>query len=106
MEFLPRWILIPILMAGMVGWAATADGQKKPPAFTVQDEGDFFTPRAKEQANEEIASIKTKFSKDLLIETRKDAPAGFDKVNKKDKEAVNRFFENWSRERAKASRFS
>jgi hypothetical protein len=65
-----RWALIPALL---LGWSSAAVQ-----AYEVRDKAGLFSAAAKEKANADIAAIKSKFKKDVLIETHKDElPADF-----------------------------
>ena len=64
-----RWVLVPAIMVGWLSFSGTARAQankRSGPARTVEDDGDFFSEKAKQKANEEIAQIKRKFDKDLF----------------------------------------
>src|SRR5262249_49636625 len=97
-----RWSLI-LLSAGLLALAtaplsAFAGGGKAPPK-TIEDPSGVFSDRAKEEANAQIAQIKSKYKKDLAIETIKDVqiPASI----KGDKKAVDQFFDKFADEHAK-----
>src|SRR5262245_34239602 len=98
-----RWSLI-LLSAGLLALAtaplsALAGGGKAPPK-TIEDPSGVFSDRAKEEANAQIAQIKSKYKKDLAIETIKDVqlPASIDR---KDPKAVSQFFDKFADEHAK-----
>ena len=100
-----RWILIP---AVLVGWlavpqfaAAQAKVRQPRPTRTVQDDGQFFSDKAKEKANEEIAVIKKKFDKDFLIETFAKAPESISKIDLKNSKEKEEFFRKWALDRAR-----
>src|SRR5438105_1045815 len=97
-----RWWLIPILAAGwlVAGGPAHAAARTSPPR-TVDDEAGFFTPEARAQANRVIAEIKRTHDKDLLVETRREAPAEYDKIDKNDPKARSQFFRDWALRRAR-----
>src|SRR5262245_57918867 len=105
MLHLTRWILLPAILIGWLAapqFAAAQGKVRQPrPTRTVQDDGDFFSNKAKEKANQEIAEIKKKFDKDLLIETFAKAPESIKKINLKDSKEKNEFFKEWAEKRAK-----
>src|SRR5262249_6617700 len=97
-----RWSLI-LLSAGLLALATaplSAIAQGKAPPKTIEDPSGVFSDRAKEEANAQIAQIKSKYKKDLAIETIKDVqiPASIDR---KDKKAVDQFFDKFADEHAK-----
>lgn len=69
--------------------------------FAVQDQAGLFSKEAKDQANADIAQIKKRFGKDLLIETIATAPKEIDKIDLKDAAAERKFFKDLAIERAK-----
>jgi uncharacterized membrane protein YgcG len=70
----------------------------------IKDDGKFFTDEAREKADKEIREIHREFGKDFLIETFATVPADLAKdADLKDKDARNRFFEKWARERARGA---
>jgi uncharacterized membrane protein YgcG len=98
-----RWVLVPAIMVGWLSFSGTASAQankRSGPARTVEDDGGFFSEKAKQKANEEIAQIKRKFDKDLLIETFSKAPESISKVNLKDPKEKDEFFLKWAKDRA------
>jgi uncharacterized membrane protein YgcG len=71
----------------------------------VQDGAGFFKPETIAKVNDQLAEIGKKHNFDLLIETYPTVPA--DKVaavKAMDKEARNRFFQEWANSRAKRRR--
>jgi hypothetical protein len=70
----------------------------------IRDGGGFFSAGAIEKANAEVRGIKSKFKKDLVIETFSELPenkkAGYERVAR-DQKASARFFDEWGRARAK-----
>src|SRR4051812_5969625 len=82
---------LPLLLVGwLVAGATPASAQKVPdgPPRTVHDDADFFSESAVKQANKDIARIKERHHKDVLIETVKQGP--------KDEN-----YDAWARERAR-----
>src|SRR5260370_18931011 len=97
-----RWILVPAVLAGCLSVSefAAAQGNKRArPTRTVQDDGQFFSEKAKEKANEEIAVIKREFDKDLLLETFSKAPESINKINLKNGKEKEEFFHKWAVDR-------
>lgn len=95
MKTLRLWLLVPLL--GFV--AAPAWGQTRTDApRTVIDDISFFSASAKDQANRVIADVKREFNKDVVVEATH-APARPKDVNKDDKAAVDRFFDQWAQKR-------
>src|SRR5262249_21153776 len=97
-----RWLLTAAVST--IFLAATQMGHAAPPSFTVLDNAGFFSKKAIEDANEEVAAIKKQNGKDLLIETFKEPPARFDSIDKKEKSAVNQFFVKWGEDQVKSHR--
>jgi len=98
-----RWVLVPAIMVGWLSFSGTASAQankRSGPARTVEDDGGFFSEKAKQKADEEIAQIKKRFDKDLLIETFSKAPDSISKVNLKDAKEKDEFFLKWAKDRA------
>src|SRR2546421_1662027 len=103
MMHLTRWLLVPAVIVGWLSFAGTAHAQaskRSSPAKTVVDDGGFFSDKAKEKADEEIAEIKKKYKRDLLIETFAKAPESIAKVDLKNRQEKNHFFDNWAKKRA------
>src|SRR6266478_2114066 len=100
-----RWILIPAVLVGWLAAPQFAGAQAKVrrprPTRTVQDDGQFFSEKAREKANEEIAVIKKKFDKDLLIETFAKAPENISKIDLKNSKEKEEFFRKWALDRAR-----
>src|SRR5437773_6732 len=69
--------------------------------FTVKDNAGLFSADAEAKANKEIAQIKERFHKDLLIETTKELPPDAAKVDFTDKKAKSEFFRKWALDKAK-----
>jgi hypothetical protein len=69
---------------------------------TVNDEAKLFSEAAKEKANKEIAEIKRRYRKDLLIETLARPKGGAAAKLSKDERA--KFFTRFADERARAAR--
>jgi uncharacterized protein len=99
MRLLPRSLLLPLLLAGWLGGAATASA-------TVRDDGKFFKPETVATVNKEINEIRERYKKDLVIETYKsykdiDGPEkSRESVNLQDREERNKAFSKWAVERA------
>ena len=97
-----RFIFVGLVM-GVLAQAnvpsARAQGDKDPPR-TVQDDGEFFSQKAKLQANETIARIRRDYKKDLFIETLATLPLP-DGVKLKDKNAAEQFVARWAANRFK-----
>ena len=82
-------ILFPLLLAGaLLAGTSPAPAQKVPagPPRTVHDDADLFSASAVKQANQEIARIKERHRKDILVETVKQGPKEGD-------------YNEWARER-------
>src|SRR5262245_9315645 len=98
------------LPAVLVCWAGAVTpvlGQGKgsaAPAFEVRDGGRFFGEEAVRKANREIRLIKETHHKDLKVETFDSVPPAFKELDRKDKEAVNRFFHNLATDLARDAR--
>src|SRR5438067_1121243 len=106
MSLSARWALIPALVAGWLAFAGpgTAWASKaSDPPFKVKDEGGFFSELAKDKANREIAEIKRLYGKDVLVETSKTAPPGYDRV-KGDDPAVRKLLAAYAKQRFDDSR--
>jgi TLP18.3/Psb32/MOLO-1 phosphatase superfamily protein len=89
-----------IVLAGWLASAAPVSASAVAPV--IKDDGKFFSDDARAKADEQIRKIYHDFGKDLLIETFATVPADKAKdVNLKDKDARERFFEEWARERAR-----
>ncbi len=108
MNRITPWMPIPVLAALWLLPAGPAAGQKNIPAFKVIDNAGIFSSKAEQKADEEIAQIKRRTGKDLLIETfrsAEDAPSALvKKSDLKNKEGRVRFFKEWALERANTSR--
>ena len=75
MARLLSWILVPTLaVASLVGGQTALAQKKTDPAHTVQDDAAFFSPEAKDRANQTIRQIKQQFNKDFFVETQPKAP--------------------------------
>jgi uncharacterized protein len=74
------------------------------PTTGVNDDAQFFSPQAVEQANLKIQSIRKEFKKDLLIETVTAVPA--EMQSNLDQLGRQRFFAEWADQRAEAARLS
>ncbi|HLJ10719.1 MAG TPA: TPM domain-containing protein [Planctomycetaceae bacterium] len=74
-------------------------------AAEIKDAAGFFTEKALDKANAEIAQLHKQTGKEVRIETFKTVPGGkADEVAKMDKADRERFFEKWARERATKER--
>jgi enterochelin esterase family protein len=100
-------VLVPVLVAGwlMAGQlpALVAAGEEGA-ARSVSDGGAFFSKPAIEKANAEIAAIKKRFHKDLMVETFGSAPEDIKAVDLTDAKAKRRYFTEWAGRRATALR--
>lgn len=95
-HLLPTALVSGLLLA--VGTAAAAL------VAEIKDDGGFFSPAAIAKANEVIKEIHRDFKKDLLIETFKTVPADrAEEVKKMDKAELNKFFQAWALQRARAA---
>jgi len=82
------------LLAGQVGSAQ---------AVEIKDDAGFFSQKALDKANAQLADLKKTNNKEVRIETFKTFPSGkADAVKKMDKAERARVFEKWARERATA----
>jgi hypothetical protein len=71
----------------------------------LSDDAGFFSRRALDKANSELATLKREYGKDVRIETFDAIPAGkSDEVAKMDRSERARFFDKWARDRATAER--
>lgn len=110
-----------ILAAGfgvvcLSSWIATAgEPAKKEKAKTpvearliVSDPGELFSSDAIKKAKASMAEVKDRFSREMSIITYKELPEdrkkAYDKLDKEDKTARNRFFRDWAIEEAKGDR--
>jgi uncharacterized protein len=72
-----QWICWGLILAGWLWAAARAPAQgKNDPPRRINDEAHLFSKDAIHKAENEIADIKKKYRKDLLIETREQGPPG------------------------------
>ena len=58
MLHITRWMLIPAVLVGSLYFSGTANAQaakRSGPARTVEDDAGFFSEKAKQKADEEIA---------------------------------------------------
>ena len=92
-----RWALLPVVLAWSTG-AGSALAQKAGPPRTVQDDAGMFSTQAKEKANRDVAEIKTRFRKDLLIETRATAPKLPETIDSKNAKAIDEFYDKWAKQ--------
>lgn len=100
MTYHVRWRIIPALLSVCFLSASTSAS-----AAGVRDEAGFFRKKVLEKADDEIAIIKQKYHKDLIIETFKAMPADIKaRYSEKDAKAHQEAFVEWTRERARALR--
>src|SRR5438105_2272009 len=92
MHVCTRWMFLPALM---IGWLATGGSVRA----DVTDKGEFFSAEAVEKANKQIAKVKEKTKRELVIETFKEIPE--DRKKDFDEKKKGEFFHHWARDRAK-----
>src|SRR5438874_527617 len=97
MKSVINWLLIAALALVPLSFA---DAQQKGvgPWRPVKDDIKFFSPGAKEQADQKIAEIKRKFNKDFFVEATKAPPRPKD-IDPKDHAARDRFFTEYAEKR-------
>lgn len=84
-----RRALIPALC---LGWLLVAGaGLTQAQTREIRDDAGMFTPKAEKQANADIAQVKSRFKKDLIIETLPGLPEGVSREE----------FPKWARTNAK-----
>src|SRR5262249_15976187 len=99
MRPLLRSLLLPLLLAGWLGGAATASAD-------VRDDGKFFKPETVAKVNKEIKEIHDRYKKDLGIGTDKRykdidvAETRKGSFKNQEKEERNKAFNQWAIERA------
>ena len=97
-----RWLLVPALLAGCLGVAGPARGQKKEPRATlvrVKDGAALFSKDAVEKADKRIEEIHRAYNKAVAIETFAAPPEG--RKAPAEKSQYGEFFDKWARERYK-----
>jgi hypothetical protein len=101
MRYRSAWRLAAVVVGGLVCAAPSAAQEKKPaePPPGVKDEAGLFGEDARKKAIAEIADIKKRFQKDLVIETLKEAPGAKD-ADLSTPAAKNKFFFNLAAKRA------
>jgi uncharacterized membrane protein YgcG len=87
--------IIPMLLLGLCAGLTPAYAMNS----VIRDDGEFFSAEAKAKANEEIAAIRKKFNKDLIIETYATAPDFPQDATETQKKE---YFEKWAGARDKA----
>jgi uncharacterized membrane protein YgcG len=95
MARLTPWMLIPALF----GWLLAAQPvEAQTRSEYVTDDARFFSNDAKAKANADIARMRSRFKKELVVETVVSVtlPA---EIKADDKAAVNRFFDQWAEKR-------
>jgi uncharacterized protein len=71
----------------------------------ITDDAGFFSRKALDKANSELASLRREYGKDVRIESFDVVPGGkIDEVAKMDRTERGRFFDKWARDRATAER--
>src|SRR5260370_35565527 len=103
MTRIARWALLPAVLAGwlIAGSLATAAVPE------IKDEGKFFNAETVKKANELIRKIHDEDHKDLFIETYATVPGGEAKskeVKQMTREARDKFFADWNRQREQDTR--
>ncbi len=69
----------------------------------ISDDAGFFSRRALDKANSELAALRREYGKDVRIESFDSVPAGkSDEVAKMERSERARFFDKWARDRATA----
>src|SRR5438445_470113 len=88
-----RWTLVPALLVCLAAAAPVAAQNR---TEFIQDDANFFSREAKAKANAEIARIRDRFKRELVVDTVDSVnfPAG---INTKDKEA--KYFDEWAEKR-------
>jgi uncharacterized protein len=86
------WIMLGLITSSLL----TSSGFSR----DVSDEGKFFSPEGEKKANQTIAQFKSKYNKDIVVETFPSIPE--DKKSQYSPDKKNEFFNNWLRERAQA----
>src|SRR5262249_35402721 len=87
-----RWLLAPAVLVAWLSAAGTVS------AAPINDNAGFFSPKAVENAEAEIAALHRKYDKELKIETFAEIPAERKKDYNADEKA--KFFDKWARQRA------
>src|SRR5262245_58737556 len=73
MKTIMTWLLFAVIAVAPVS-LVSAQQKGVGPWRPVKDDVKFFSPAAKEQADQKIAEIKRKFNKDFLVEATKAPP--------------------------------
>src|SRR5947209_5278798 len=77
------WMWLSLILAGWLVAAPPASAQNKnDPPRKVNDEAGLFSKEAIREANDEIATIKSTYKKDVMIETREKGPADIKEYRK------------------------